>query len=320
MSFKPIHKSVYSIVAAWEGGGRVFLYLLKGDRIALVDTGVTHTPSEVLQPALAELGLALSDVDVILNTHGHLDHAGGNGEMKKLSKASIHMHPADLFMVQSADAQAEFMTAPLRALDYPAELVRARAQYTIRHSGEPVGADVLLSEGDAVDLGAGIRLRVIHNPGHTPGSISYYWESEGILFLGDGVQGAGSRPGAYPLYFDAPSYRRSLSKLSGLDLRMICLAHAYLGGTTINEPVKTGADCGIFLQGAIQVADTIHWAVAEAVKRMPGASKRDIALAALSELIYHIPQMPVRETGIPAQGGPALLSHINAALDGSYPA
>ena len=172
MGFIQLNESLYTIMAPFHGSGNVFLNLLKGDRIALVDTGVEHTPSDVLQPALAEMGLALSDIDVILNTHAHLDHAGGNGEMKKLSRASIYLHQDDLFMANSVQAQVEFMTAPLIALDFPEEAVKERAEYTIISTGQAVGADVLLSEGDTVDLGKGIVLRMVYNPGHTPGSVS----------------------------------------------------------------------------------------------------------------------------------------------------
>jgi glyoxylase-like metal-dependent hydrolase (beta-lactamase superfamily II) len=320
MGFTQVNQSLFTIMAPFHGGGNVFLYLLKGDRIALVDTGVEHTPSEVLQPALAEMGLALSDIALVLNTHAHLDHAGGNGEMKKLSRASIHLHRDDLFMADSVPAQVEFMTAPLIALDFPQEAVEERAEHTISCTGEAVGADVVLSEGDTVDLGKGIVLRVVHNPGHTPGSISYFWEAEGILLMGDGVPGMGSRPGAYPLYFDACTYRRSLDKLSRMDPRMMCLGHAYLGGTLVNNPIKKGADCGLFLKGAIQTADAFHKAAVDAVGRMPGASKGELALAMVSELVYSLPQVLVRKTGMPGAAAAAFSSHIDAALDGSYPA
>ena len=320
MGFIQLNESLYTVMAPFHGGGNVYLDLLKGDRIALVDTGVEHTPSEVLQPALAEMGLALSDIDVILSTHGHLDHAGGNGEMKKLSNASIYLHQDDRFMANSVQAQVEFMTAPLIALDFPEEVIEERAEHTIICTGQAVGADVLLSEGDTVDLGKGIVLKVVHNPGHTPGSISYFWESEGILLAGDGVQGIGSRPGGYPLYFNACNYRRSLAKLSQMDFRMMCLGHAYMGGTLINNPIRKGADCGLFLEGAIQTADTIHKAAVDAVRRMPGAGKRELALAMVSELVYSIPQVLVRKTGMPGAAAAAFASHIDAALDGSYPA
>lgn len=319
MRFKQLSQSHYMITAPFHGGGNVFLDLLVGDRIALVDTGVTHTPSEVLQPALAEMGLALSDVDVILNTHAHLDHAGGNGEMKTLTSASIYLHRDDLFMAESVEAQVQFMTAPLIALGLPEDVVKERAEHTTVCTGRAVGADVLLSEGDTVDLGKGIVLRVVHNPGHTPGSISYFWESEGMLLSGDGVQGIGSRPGGYPLYFDACSYRRSLTKLSQMDFRSLRLGHAYMGGTLINEPIKKGEDCKLFLKGAMQAADAIHQAAADAVRRMPGARKGELALAMVAELIYSIPQVLVRKTGMPAAAAAAFASHLEAALDGSYP-
>lgn len=319
LGFAQVNYSCYTIMAPFHGGGNVFLYLLKGDRIAVVDTGVEHTPSEVLQPALAGMGLALSDIDLILNTHAHLDHAGGNGEMKKLSRASICLHRDDLFMADSVQAQVEFMTAPLIALDFSREAVGERAEHTIANTGQAVGADVVLSEDDTVDLGKGIVLRVVHNPGHTPGSISYFWESEGIMLTGDGVPGMGSRPGGYPLYFDACSYRRSLAKLSRMDFRMMCLGHAYLGGTLVNHPIREGADCMLFLKGAIRTADTIHQAAVDAVRRMPGAGRRELALAMVSELVYSIPQVLVRETGMPGAAAAAFATHIDAALDGSYP-
>lgn len=320
MGFTQINPSLYTIMAPFHGGGDVFLYLIKGDRLAVIDTGVEHTPSEVLQPALNEMGLALADIDLILNTHAHLDHSGGNGEMKKLSRASIYLHRDDLFIANSVQAHVDFMTAPLIALDFPKEAVEERAEHTISCAGEAVGADVVLSEGDTVDLGKGIALRVVHNPGHTPGSISYFWEAEGILLTGDGVPGIGSRPGGYPLYFEACSYRRSLAKLSRMDLRMLCLGHAYMGGTLVNHPVKTGADCGLFLKGAIRTADTIQKAAVDAVRLMPGASKRELALAMVSELVYAIPQVLVRKTGMPGAAAAAFSTHLDAALNGNYPA
>jgi predicted enzyme related to lactoylglutathione lyase len=66
-----------------------------------------------------------------------------------------------------------------------------------------------------VDLGQGVRLRVVHTPGHTPGSVCFYWESGGILFTGDAIQGHGWRHGVTPLYFDA-EYVSSLDRIESL--------------------------------------------------------------------------------------------------------
>ncbi len=320
MSIDQVHKSIYRIRITFGQGVAGYLYLLKGDSLALVDTGTPESPARFIGPALGEIGLSISDLDLILNTHVHPDHSGGNAETKRISRAPIYLHTGDLPRAQSSETNVEFAIAPLRALDFPPEAVRQRAEYTRALEGEAVGADVVLSDGDEVELGGGIKMRVVHTPGHTPGSISYYWESEGVLLTGDSVQGRSGEPGSYPFYFDAPAYRRSMATLAQLDLRMLCMSHPYEGGGPVNAPVREGAECRALVQESIRVADTIHRAVEDTVKRMPGASRREMALDALSELAYHIPQLLVRETRMPKFAGPTLLSHIEAALAGTYPA
>jgi len=56
------------------------------------------------------------------------------------------------------------------------------------------------------------------------------------------------------------------------------------------------------------------------MKRLPGADKRDIVLAALGELIYVYPQLLVRQTNMPGLGGATLLAHLDATIEGTYPA
>jgi glyoxylase-like metal-dependent hydrolase (beta-lactamase superfamily II) len=149
--------------------------------------------------------------------------------------------------------------------------------------------------------------------------VVYHWESEGILFTADAVQGQGARPGSYPYYFDAPSYRRSLAKLSQVDIRMLCLGHAFHGGTLVNLPIRQGAEARAFLEASMQVADAIHRAVVDALKGRPSATKREIALAVLDDLLYEIPQLRLRQSGFPMLAGPTLLAHIEAANAGAYP-
>ena len=100
---------------------------------------------------------------------------------------------------------------------------------------------------------------------------------------------------------------------------MLCLGHAFLGGTLTNSPVRRGSEASEFLKAAAEVADTIHRAIAAAIGQRPGAAKREIALAALSDLIYDIPQLRQRRTGMPLQAGATFSSHIDAIVSGSYP-
>ena len=318
MPIEPIRPGMYQIRTPFDRTGTVFLYLLKGDRIALIDSGASDSPETVLESALKGIGLSLADVDLILNTHAHLDHSGGNSEMKRRSKAQIHVHRLDLPLAESNDAQVEYHVGPLRRLEYPAEALQERTEHVRRNAGEAAGADVVLLGGELIDLGRGICLRAIHCPGHTPGHLVYHWESEGILFTADAVQGQGARPGSYPYYFDAPRYRRSLVTLAQMDCRMLCLGHAYHGGTLVNLPIRKEAEARAFLQASLQVADTIHSTIAAVMRCHPAASEREIALSALDQLVYEIPQLRLRQTQFPLLAGPTLLAHIEAARAGSY--
>ena len=319
MNTQLIRPGLYQIRTPFDRTGTVFLYLLKGDRVALIDSGASDSPETAIEPALKEIGLSLSDVGLILTTHAHLDHSGGNAEMKRRSKAQVHVHRLDLPMAESNEVQVEFHVGPLRRLGYPPEALKERTEHVLRNAGEAAGADVVLSDGDLIDLGKGMRLRAVHCPGHTPGHVVYHWESEGILFTADSVQGQGARSGAFPYYFDAPSYRTSLGKLSRMDCRMLCLGHAYHGGTLVNAPIREGAEAKALLEASVQVADTIHRAVAAVVKSMSGVPDREVAQATLNELLYDIPQVRSRLTGFPLLGGPTLLAHLDAVKTGTYP-
>ena len=85
-------------------------------------------------------------------------------------------------------------------------------------SGANGASSAQLEDGDEIDLGGDVRLHVLHTPGHTPGSASFYWESQSLLFSGDAVGGRGSRAGGFPLYFSAADYASSLRRLLDLDV------------------------------------------------------------------------------------------------------
>ncbi|MBX6723700.1 MAG: MBL fold metallo-hydrolase, partial [Dactylosporangium sp.] len=72
------------------------MYLLDGDRVTLVDTGLPDTPETVYLPALSALGRSPADVGLVVITHADADHIGGNAAVRRLfPHAILACHPLD---------------------------------------------------------------------------------------------------------------------------------------------------------------------------------------------------------------------------------
>ena len=105
--FEQVHERVWRVPSEFEGGTVTNVYIVRGEVTALVDTGVFGTPTNDVTPALASLGLSLSDVDLVVNTHGHMDHLGGNSEVKDAGGAEIALHRNDLPLAESNEFHAQ---------------------------------------------------------------------------------------------------------------------------------------------------------------------------------------------------------------------
>lgn len=126
-----------------------------GEAIA-IDPG--DQPQEIL--ALArDMGVKIK---LIANSHAHIDHILGVRGIQSETGAKFLLHQGDLPIARSAASSAAALLG--QRVDPPPE------------------PDAFLSDGDEVEV-AGVKLRVIHTPGHTPGSVSFY--TEGMLFSGD---------------------------------------------------------------------------------------------------------------------------------------
>jgi hydroxyacylglutathione hydrolase len=115
-------------------------------------------PDEILALAL-DMGVAIKR---IANSHAHIDHILGVRGVQRSTGAQFLLHEGDLGIARDSGRHAAMM---LGREDEPAP--------------DP---DAFLADGDVVEV-EGLKLRVIHTPGHTQGSVSFY--TEGMLFSGD---------------------------------------------------------------------------------------------------------------------------------------
>ena len=309
-----VAERIFRVQAPYEGNA-VHLYFVRGAKLALIDSGAGDSPLTAVEPALKELGLEWSDLDFLLNTHGHPDHAGGNGELKAAApRVQIGIHHADSHLLSGPDAHMRSKTdaaAVMRLMGRP-DLVQEREATLRRIIGRSAAIDGELQDGDVVDLGDDVRLGVVHTPGHTAGSVCFYWEAEGIVFSGDAVQGHGWRAGTAPIYHDT-IYVESLNKLESLGATTLCMGHTFGWGGVLNDPVRRGAEVAETLQASRDASSAIDRAAVEALGQLgPEAPFIELAEAAFRDLAFSLPLLFDRRTIVPPAAARAIRAHLEA--------
>jgi len=154
--------------------GLGWCHLIEGDGgLVLVDAGSRGHERRILA-RVRETGKPLR---LIFITHAHLDHYGSAAAVRDATRSPVAVHRAD------ADAMARGET-PLGSVRLWGRAIKRLLPLIERVVGpEPVRADVIVDGDD--DLSAyGVRARVIHAPGHTPGSCALLLD-ESIAFVGD---------------------------------------------------------------------------------------------------------------------------------------
>ncbi|MCA1590939.1 MAG: MBL fold metallo-hydrolase [Acidobacteria bacterium] len=171
--------------------GDVNVYLIKHDPLTLIDVGPkTMEAAEVLRAKLGREGVKLADVRRIVLTHAHEDHCGLAKQVRDEAKnAEILVHAWETGHLFGRLAREEHRRLLMRS-GVPADVLdELRALYE--------DISLLTDALDDKDLGElrdemelefeGGTIRVIHTPGHTPGSCSFAREANRTLICGDCV-------------------------------------------------------------------------------------------------------------------------------------
>ena len=171
--------------------------------VTLVDCGLKRAPAKIVR-ALSALGKHPRDVQRILLTHAHFDHASGAAQLVSESAAvGVDVHADDAGYIESGT----------RA---PGDLTKSSGRLMSRTPWgdfRPTAVAQRLHDGDELPVGGG--LRVMHTPGHTPGHISLLHPDSGVLITGDSIFNMNSRM-SWPTKAFCTSFRQNVQTAHAL--------------------------------------------------------------------------------------------------------
>ena len=175
-------------------------YVIKGDPGVIIDPGLTQFLPALMQD-LHRDGIEPNDIDIITNTHLHLDHCWANEAFKEISGAKILCHP-------------------LHKKFYDITVIEASKIFGL----PPVG----FKEDGYLDnerLNSGdMEFELIHSPGHSLDSICFYNKKGKILICGDVIfnqnTGRVDLPGG-----NAEELKHSIEELSQLEIEYLLPGH-----------------------------------------------------------------------------------------------
>ena len=245
----------HGISAIDSGFGRPLMdaihLIVEDERAALVDTG-TNASLPLVMAALAAKGLAPEQVDYVILTHIHLDHAGGAGAlMRALPNAVLAVHPRG----------ARHMADPSRLVAGTVAVygeAQARRMY-----GDilPVAAGRIVEtpEGATIRL-SGRELHFLDTPGHARHHVCIRDGRSGQVFAGDtfGLSyrelDVDGRPSVFPIttpvQFDPPAMHASIDRLLALRPEAIYVTHY----GQVRDVPRLGADLHRLIDAHVEVA------------------------------------------------------------------
>ncbi len=233
----------------------VYAYLIYGKKICMVDSGISSAKEKILG-YLKQTGRAPEEINLIVQTHSHADHIGLSAEIKKISGCKVAAHGTEQVWIEDIEEQ-----------------YRRRPTPTFRsYVQDSTKVDWLAKDGDLLDLGNGENLKVIHTPGHSPGSISLVYPADGALFSGDTVPLAGG----LPIYSDIFVMIQSIRKLQAVKGLQALFS-------SWHDPIQ-GGKVYRTMDEALTYMQKVHDAVRKENAATPSLDSRELTIRVLRSL------------------------------------
>ncbi len=207
--------------------GMINCFLIKGDKKhILIDTGFPNSEKKIIRQ-LDAIGIRKEDISLIIISHGHIDHFGSAKELKEQFNAPILIHELDKRALQTGKSMLETLKANHKIWD-----IFLKSKF-IKNTASPCFPDIILIGNEEFDLSKyGINGKIIHTPGHTPGSLSVVLEdgnaiimdlaSSGILLGGIIFNTRMKHP---PFHDNLEQVKNSVNHLLSLNTHLFYLGH-----------------------------------------------------------------------------------------------
>jgi len=225
----------------------VYVYFIFGKNVCMIDGGVSASYPNIVD-YLNSSGRKIEEIHLLAHTHCHPDHIGSSPAIREASGCRVAAHGFAKPWIEDVDLQ--YRERPTGTF------------YTLV-SGS-VGIDRILNDGDSLDLGEGQSLTVLHTPGHSRDSVSFFHDQDKVLFTGDTIP----VPDERPVYDDVLALIGSIRKLQALKgIEVLCSSWL--------EP-KYGDDAYGEMEKSVEYIQHLHEIVCRTKADFPSMDRADL--------------------------------------------
>jgi len=244
------------------------VYLLKGKEYMIIEGGMSYIVPSMLRQ-FRERDIDPSKITRLLLLHSHFDHCGIVPFFRRIlpplkvlgSRRSQELYRKEKVVQFIRDRNREMLQL----------LKMEKEALELNLGSEQITVDEAVGEGDVIDLGDGVRVKIIEMPGHSSCSIAAYVEPLRALFPSD----AGGIPGEDEEIFPSGNedyllYQKSLEKLQPLDLEILGAAR---------NGVFVGKEAREFIPRSIEAAERMRLEILQQFQGLENMEEKIIQLA-----------------------------------------